>query len=154
MKALRHIAGILLATLGVMVGLGAVVELLNPASEIPQWLVGILSVVLGLLPLGGAFLLLRPTLTAPSKPCPQCGGREHKAAASLKRSHNPWLYHLGGWLLSALWGASRGTQVRCTQCDTLYVTDTRATRIAGVLLCIFLLLVLGGLIEMFSEAQR
>ncbi len=154
MKVLRHIAGILFATLGLIFVLSAGGQLVSPDSEIPLWLTGILFVVLGLLPLGGAFLLLRPTLTAPSKPCPQCGGNEHKAAASLKRSHNRWLFHLGGWLLSLLWGASRGTQVRCAQCDTLYVTDTRASRIGGVLLWIFLLLVLGGLIEILSEARR
>lgn len=154
MKALRHIAGILLAALGIVVVLSTIGQLANPDPEIALWFIVIQSVVLGLFPLGGAFLLLRPALTALGQPCPQCGGREHAPAATLRTAHNPWLYHFGGWLLSSLWGASRGTQVRCAQCDALYLTETRATRIAGVFLWIFLLLVLCGLIGVITEARR
>ena len=153
MKALKHIAGILLATVGVMFALGAVLHVFDPDPEIPLWMIGVMFVVLGLLPLGGAFALLRTTLTAPSRSCPQCGGRERQPAGVLRTSHNPWLFHFGGWLFAGLWGASREQQVRCAQCETLYLTDTRGTRIAGVLLWVFLLLVVGGVIVQMFEGR-
>ena len=112
-----------------------------------QWIVTAYSLAFGsLLLLGGAFFLLRATLIAPSRVCPQCGGTERQAAGVLRRSQNLWLLHLGGWLVASLWGASRQQQVRCCQCETLYFTDTRATRIAGVLLWVFLLLILLGVL--------
>ena len=146
MKRLKHIAGILLAVIGVMFILGAVVHVFDPDPEVPLWMVGVMFGILGLLPLGGAFSLLRATLTAPSKPCPQCGGAQRQPAGVLRKSHNRWLFHFGGWLLASLWGASREQQVRCTDCDTLYLTETRGTRIAGVLLWVVLLLWLFGII--------
>src|SRR6185436_14906914 len=141
MRVLKHIAGILLATVGVMFVLGAVVSVFNPDREVPLWMVGVMFLVLGLLPLAGAFALLRATVTAPGRPCPQCGDTERQPAGVLRTSHKPWLFHFGGWLFASLWGASREQQVRCAQCETLYMTDTRGTRIAGVLLWVFLLLV-------------
>ena len=153
MRALKHIAGIHLATVGVMFVLGAVVSVLDPDPEIPLWMVGLMFLVLGLLPLGGAFALLRVAITAPSRPCPQCGGTERQPAGVLWTSHNPWLFHLGGWLFASLWGSSREQQVRCAQCETLYMTDTRGTRIAGVLLCVFFLLVVVGVIVQHFEGR-
>lgn len=99
-------------------------------------------VVSGLLPLAGAFALLRATFTVPGKPCPQCGGTERQAAGVLRKSYNPWLFHFCGWLFAALWGARREQQVRCVQCDRLYMIETRGTRIAGVLVWVFVLLML------------
>ncbi len=132
--------------------LGAVVSVFEPDPDVPLWMAGVVFLVLGLLPLGGAFALLRVTFTAPTKSCPQCGGTERQAAGVLQRYHNPWLLHFGGWLFASLWGASREQQVRCTQCETLYMTDTRGTRIAGVLLWVFLLLVaFGAIIEQFER---
>jgi hypothetical protein len=153
MRALKHIAGILLAAVGVLFVLGALALVFNPDPEIPLWGVGVMFVVLGLLPLGGAFALLRAAVTAPSRSCPQCGGTERQAAGVLRSSHNPWLFHFGGWLFASLWGASREQQVRCVQCDKLYLTDTRATRIAGVLLWVFLLLLLFGVIAQQLEGR-
>ena len=144
MKILKHIAGILLATVGVMFSLGGIERLLHPGKDEPLWLIGVMIAVLGLLPLAGAFALLRATLTTPSRPCPQCGGKERRPAGILRSSRNPWISHLGGWLFGAVWGASRERQVRCAQCDTLYLTHTRGTRIAGVLVWIFILLILFG----------
>ena len=146
MRALKHIAGILLATVGVLFTLGAVVHVFDPDPEIPLWLVGVMFVVLGLVPLTGAFALLRTTLTVTNRCCPQCGGTERQAADLTRRSHNPWVFHFGGWLFGSLWAASREKQVRCVQCDHLYMIETRGTRIAGVLVWIFLLLVLFGVI--------
>ena len=154
MRALKHIAGILLAAVGVLFALGAVVHVFNPDPEVPLWMVGVMFVVLGLLPLGGAFALLRPTVTAPSRACPQCGGKERQAAGVLRSSHNPWFFHFGGWFFASLWGASREQQVRCIQCDKLYMTDTRGTRIAGVLLWVFLLLLLVGVIVQQFEGRQ
>jgi hypothetical protein len=153
MRALKHITGILLATIGVMFVLGAVLSLFDPDPDVPLWIVGVMFLVLGLLPLSGAFALLRATVTAPSRRCPQCGGTERQAAGVLRSSHNPWLFHFGGWLFASLWGASREQQVRCAQCETLYMTDTRSTRIAGVLLWVFLLLVVFGVIVQQFEGR-
>ncbi len=153
MRALKHIAGVLLTTVGVMFVLGAIFHLFNPEPEVPLWGVGVVIVFLGLLPLGAAFALLRRTLTAPSRPCPHCGGTERQPAGVLRRSHNPWIFHFGGWLFASLWGTSREQQVRCTKCDTLYLTDTRGTRIAGVLLWVLVLLVLFGLIVQQFEGR-
>jgi hypothetical protein len=146
MKALKHIAGVLLATIGVVFVLGAIAPLFDPDAEVPLWMVGLMLIGLGLFPLCGAFALLRATVMAPAKSCPQCRGTEWQPAGVLRSSHNPWLFHFGGWLLASLWGASREQQVRCARCETLFLTDTRGTRIAGVLLWIFLLLVLLGVI--------
>jgi hypothetical protein len=152
MKALKHTVGIFLATIGVMFVLGGIIHVFDPDPEVPLWMVGVMIVVLGLLPLGGAFALLRATVTAPSRSCPQCGGTERHAAGVLRRSHNWWLFHFGGWLFASLWGGSREQQVRCAQCDTLYLTDTRGTRIAGVLLWVFLMLV--ALLLILQEFQE
>jgi hypothetical protein len=65
--------GILLATVGVLFLLGGIVRLLHLGKGEPLWLIGAMIAVLGLLPLAGAFVLLRATLTTPSLPCPQCG---------------------------------------------------------------------------------
>lgn len=152
MRTLKHIAGIILATVGVMFVLSAVVCVFAPDPEVPMWMLGVMFVVLGLLPLGGAFALLRATVAAPGRSCPQCGGTERQPAAVLRSTRNLWLLHFGGWLLASLWGASREEQVRCAQCDTLYMTHTRATRIAGVLLWVFLLLVVfGAILQQFHE---
>lgn len=50
------------------------------------------------------------------------------------------------WLfpLSLLWGASRKQQVRCVDCDTLYLIETRGTRIAGIAFWILVLLFILG----------
>lgn len=153
MRALRHITGVLLATVGFAFVLGAVALLVDRDPELSPWMVGVTLIVFGLLPLGGAVFLLRPTLTAPSRACPQCGGTERQAAFVLRRSHNPWLFLLAGWLFASLWGASRQQQVRCCQCETLYFTDTRATRITGVLLWVFLLLILLGVLAQALKAR-
>src|SRR5436305_504910 len=120
MRALKHIMGVLLATVGFTFIIGTVALVVDRDPDLPLWIVGVMLIVLGLLPLGGAFFLLRATLTAPSRACPQCGGTERQAAGVLRRSHNLWLFHLGGWLLASLWGASRQQQVRCSECETLY----------------------------------
>ncbi len=154
MKAVNHLAGLLLATIGVIFVLGSMAHFFDPDPEMPLWMVGVMFVVLGLLPLGGAFVLLRATVTAPSKPCPQCGGKERQPAGVLRTSHNRWLFHLCGWVFASLWGASREQQVRCAQCETLYLTDTRGTRIAGVCLWVFLLLVVYAVIaQQFIERR-
>lgn len=142
MKILKHIAGILLATMGVFFVLASCALFLQPDPEAPRWTAGVIIVALGLAPLVGAFLLLRVTLTTPEKACPQCGGDTRHPAGVLQRHHNPWVFHFGGWLFASLWGASREQQVRCARCDTLYLTDTRGSRIAGVLFWIVLLLLL------------
>lgn len=139
MRAMKHIAGILLTTVGVFFLLGTFVLVFHPDPQVPLWNVGIMFLFLVLLPLWGAHALLWVKVTAPDKSCPQCGSTERQAAGLLRTSRNPWFFLLGGWLFAALWGASREQQVRCVNCDKIYWTDTRGTRITGVLLWVFLL---------------
>ncbi len=153
-KALKHIAGILLASVGVLFILSAIFLVFDTEQTAPLWTVAILVVLLGLFPLAGATLLLWPNITAPTRPCPQCGGIERTPAGLLRSTHNPWLFHFGGWLFGSLWGASREEQVRCARCEKLYLTDTRATRIAGVLVWVFLLILLFGVIAEQVEEER
>ena len=145
-KIIKHVSGILLATAGVLFVFGSVAQLLNRESEIPLWGSVAFLIFLGLAPLAGAAVLLRKAVTTPTMPCPKCGSTECQAAGVLRKSHNPWMFHFGGWLLSSLWGASREKQVRCVQCETLYLANTRGSRIAGILLWIMLLLILSGLL--------
>ncbi|MBI3881658.1 MAG: hypothetical protein HY301_16540 [Verrucomicrobia bacterium] len=145
MRALKHICGILLATAGVALVLGGIAQMLDPKLDAPWWLIVLILWLPGLLFLGGAVLLLRRSATdLPPTCCPKCGGVERAPAGVLTRSSNPWIMYLGGWLLASFWGASRQQQVRCVQCDNLYFTETRGTRIAGILLWVFLLLLLLG----------
>jgi hypothetical protein len=153
MRALKHIAGILLAAVGVLFVLALLTLVFDPDPEVPLWGVGVMFVFLALVPLGGAYALLRATVTAPGRSCPQCGGTERQAAGVLRSSHNPWLSHFGGWSFASLWGASREQQVRCVRCDQLYLTDTRGTRIAGVLLWVLHLLLLFGMIAQQLEGR-
>ncbi|GEM_PF-6441279 len=56
--------------------------------------------------------------------------------------------HLGGWFLATLWGASRGEDFRCVQCEAKFVRTTNSSLIARVLLIFFLVLIaLGALME-------
>ena len=153
MKALKHIGGILLATIGVLFVLGTIAQAFDKESEIPGWLITVMFFVLGLLPLAGAVALLRGAAELPTAQCPKCGGAEHAPAGVLTTRNNPWLFHFGGWLLASLWGASRQQQVRCVQCESLYFTQTRGGRIAGICLWVFLLLVLFGCIASFFEKR-
>ena len=154
MKALKHLAGILLAAIGVMACLGAVVDALDKRSDTPWWLSAGILVVLGLLPLAGAVALLRRSATdIPPRQCPRCGGTEHAPAGLLRSARNVWMLYVGGWLLGSLWGASREPQVRCVACDALYFTETRGTRIAGILLwVVFLLVLFAALAEHWEES--
>ena len=146
MKALRHIAGVILASVGILITLVFIYHFSALNSKAPLWAIGLLFVVLGLLPLGGAFILLRTHITAPSKPCPKCGSVERQRAVVLKMSPSWRVRYLGGWLLPALWGASRQQQFRCIQCEGLYLSDTRSSRVSSLLLWIFILIWMLGVI--------
>jgi hypothetical protein len=144
MKVIKHLSGILLATLGTAFVLASISLFFDQNPEVPMWGIAIAFLVLGLLPLFGAFLLLtQSVLNFSAVSCPKCGGAEH-APTVLPTKRNFWMMHLGGWLLGSLWGTSRGTQVRCTQCDGLYSIQTKGTRIAGILLWVVILLMLLG----------
>src|ERR1051326_4365138 len=98
-------------------------------------MVGVMFVVLGLVPLGGSFALLRATVVAPSRSCPQCGGRERQAAGVLRKSQNPWLFHFCDWLFASLWGASREQQAVATgKCK--YCGDPADTNLPSMFRCI------------------
>jgi len=151
-KALKHIAGVVLASVGVTLLLAAVMAVSEPDPEVSPWIAGAVLLALSLVPLGGASFLLWKEVKAPPKPCPKCGGTEQQPAGVLQKSHSLWLFHLCGWLVSSLWGASRKKRVRCTQCEALYMTDTRGTRVAGIILWVPLLLMVSGVIaEWFKK---
>ncbi len=144
-KALKYLAGITLATIGVVFTVGPVVDAFNPQSEWYWWMNAGMFVVLGLLPLAGAVALLKRGATEiPPRRCPRCGSPEQAPAGVLRRS-GFWV-HLLIWPLGLLWRTSRRQQVRCLQCDELYFTETRGVRIACILLWVFLLLLLLGAI--------
>jgi hypothetical protein len=87
------------------------------------------------------------------KACPRCGGTEVHSAGVLRRHVNPWVFFLGGWLISLLWSGSRKEEVRCAQCDTVFQRPTRASRIAWALLILVVLLMLLGLWAGLSGGQ-
>ena len=154
MKALKHVAGIVLATIGIGFALGSVGDALDGASDTPLWWNAGIFVVLGLAPLAGAVILLRRSATElPPRQCPNCGSTERAQAGVLTKPQTTWLMHSGGWLLASLWGASREQQVRCVQCDGLYFTETRGTRIASIFLWVFLLLMLIGAVARHFEEK-
>lgn len=142
MRVIRHIAGLLVGTFGALFLLGALSLILDRDHDAPVWMTCLMFFSLGVLPLLGAFALLKPTLIPPERSCPRCSSLQRQPAGVLLRTHNPWIFHFGGWLFSSLWGASREQQVRCTECDKLYMIETKGTRIAGAILWIFFLLVI------------
>jgi hypothetical protein len=145
MGALKHIAEILLAAVGAAFALGAVVAGFEPGSGTPFWAVAVLFIFFGLAPLVGAWFLLRTSIMAPIKMCPQCGDAKRLPSVAFRKSRSRALIHLGG-LLAALWGASRESQFRCAQCNTLYLADTRSARVARVVFWVFLPLVVLGVV--------
>lgn len=141
MKILKNVGGILLGVIGAEFLVSGMVEVISPRSQVSGGVIAIIF-LLGLLLSAGAVALLKRSVTElrPAQ-CTNCGSAEQAPAGVLRRSHNPWLYHLCGWMIASLWGSSRQQQVRCVQCETLYFTETRATRIAGILLWVFILFV-------------
>ena len=144
MRALRHLAGILVATVGAAFLFGVPLAALEEGSDTPWWSLVGFFIVLGVLPMWLAIFLLRPSLkTIPVKPCPKCGKTEQTEAGLLVRSNNYLMHQLGGWVFATLWGASREQQVRCLNCDTLFFCETRGSKINGIALWVFVLLLLG-----------
>jgi Na+/melibiose symporter-like transporter len=87
MKALKYLAGITLATIGVVFTVGPVVDVFNPQSEWYWWMNAGMFVVLGLLPLAGAVALLKRSATEiPPRRCPRCGRPEQAPAEVLESS--------------------------------------------------------------------
>ena len=144
--ALRHIGGILLAAIGALFTIGTIAAIAEPDPEFPAWSVAIMLVLFALLPLVGAFFLLRRSLGAPPRNCPKCAADQRRACFGLMKERSFWLFHAAGWILAALWGASREERVECLACSTVYETHTRSTRIAGVLLWVFVLLIAFGVL--------
>jgi hypothetical protein len=139
MKALKHMAGIALATAGLSFWIGALILMFDRESDVPPSGAILFFIVLGIIPLGGAVALLRGPFTEPPRPCPQCGGTKHRAAG-VHRS------------VRGLWEASREREVCCLTCNTRYLTATKASRIAGILFWILLLMILfRALIQLFQE---
>jgi hypothetical protein len=103
---------------------------------------------------GSAFFVRRIEhfMAGDNQACPKCGGKEVQPAGILRRHVNPWAMFLGGWVLSLLWSGSRKEEVRCVGCDTIFQRPTRASRVAWVLLIVFILLVLLGLWAQLSGA--
>src|SRR5260370_28171534 len=86
------------------------------------------------------FSRIRTRMAENEQACPKCGGRDVQPAGVLTRHVNPWAFYFGGWLFSLLWSGSRKAEVRCVGCDTVVQCSTRASKIARVLLVMFILL--------------
>ena len=154
MKTLKHLLGLLLEAFGCLFLLGAIGNAIEPDSELPFWLLEGVLIFLGALLSAGGYALLRSKLSQPTNPCPKCGGDKYQQAGVLVRSHNAWFAHFGGWLFAALWGASRERQVRCNQCEALYFTQTRGSRIAGIGLWVFILMIaIAILVELLMDGS-
>ena len=154
MKAVKYIAGILLATFGVFVVIGAVELFAAPDPQIPSWAIWALLIILGLPSLAGAFFLLRSSIIAPGKPCPGCGSMENKLSNTLQRRGGWWAIPVAGWISWALWRSSRGQIVRCVQCETVYTTHTRGTRIAQIFFLIFMLIFCFGIAAAYFQGGQ
>lgn len=154
MKALRYIGGVLLATLGVLWTLVPLTFFFGPTPKTLVWTDAVIFVVLGLPTLGAGYALLRATLNAPCRPCPQCGSGERQPAVVLRKFFNPWRFVILNFLiLEGLWVVSRDVKVRCTQCETRYMTDTRTIRIVRIVFWAFVLTCIGGLTVQILDPQ-
>jgi hypothetical protein len=152
MRALKHVAGILLATIGVAFTMGAIALLLDK-EPLDAFFV-VTFVLLAVVPLVCSFLLLRRKPgELPSRQCPTCGSTQHTQAGVLTPHTRLWLIPLVGWAMAALWGGSRPRQIRCSQCDTLYFAQTGASHLAGIVLWIFILLTLLGAIAYIFDIK-
>lgn len=155
LKTLRYFVGIFLATLGVRGVFAAVSHVIQPSSKTSVGWNEVLMMGLGILLLVGAFILLRPTVTAPSKPCPKCGGRGQKAAAAVPRPRGRWRAFFGVRGFPVIWGSSFDPEVRCTQCETQYVLGTKISRFVDIVFLVIIFLLLWSLIgEPLVMGQR
>jgi hypothetical protein len=142
MALARYVIGVLLTATGLFFGLGALSYVAQPDPEIATWGVVVMIVVFGFLPLLVAFALLRPSLIRAAKPCPQCGSAVYQLADILRRYIRWWVVFVPGWPLISLWSLSRERQVRCGQCEWLYLSPSMGTRTFRVLFWAFALIAL------------
>jgi DNA-directed RNA polymerase subunit RPC12/RpoP len=70
--------------------------------------------------------------------CPQCGSLKNQPAISLQSSVNPLAMHFGGLIVSTLFSASRQQRMRCLDCGKFYLTTTKSSRVALIVLVIVL----------------
>jgi hypothetical protein len=135
MKTLRHLGGILLGSIALLFGVGFLWATFDPQPDLPRWKALLFALTLGGLPGLCAAGLLKSSITVVrQRCCPGCGSDEQAPAGLMLKRSNWWAREFGGVILASLWGASREKQVRCVRCDHLYFTETRGTRIAGILL--------------------
>jgi hypothetical protein len=147
MKLLKSVAGFVLASIGILCVLGCIDLLFRPHRSAPWWAIGLEFIFLGVLPLVGGFFLLRSRFTSHA-PCPNCGSLDRERTISL-RNRRRSISHFAGWLLPALWRASRQSQYRCTHCDSPYFSESRSSRITRFFLWIFIsLIILGWALEL------
>ena len=99
MRTLKHIGGILFASVSVVMLLSSIDFLVHPDPGVPLWLAILMLVGFGLIPMRGAWALLRHTMTAQAKPCPHCGDTDRVEAGVLLKRHNPWMAHFVDGLL-------------------------------------------------------
>jgi hypothetical protein len=137
MNKLRHLGGILLGAVGLLFFIGFLADTVDPQTGLSRTGSLWFFITLGCFPLICAALLLKKSVLGfRHRRCPSCDSEERAPAGLLVTGRSWWAHQFGGWILGSLWGASREKQVRCVQCDTLYFTETRGTRIAGVILWI------------------
>ncbi len=93
-------------------------------------------------------------MAADDQVCPKCGGKTVQPAGVLRRHVSPWMFFLGGWVLSLLWSGSRKEEVRCLQCDTVFQRSTRMSKVAWVLFLAVVGLILLGLWAELSGGEE
>ena len=155
MKALKYIGGVLIATIGVLFTLGSIGLAFDRESDVPMW-ASALACLVGLIAIGGAVALFKTIPREISASCcPKCGGTEQAPAGIMKESCPFWSFPLLLWLfpLPFLWEGSRKQQVRCIQCDALYLTEKRHRYVIAIIFWITALLGVVGMIVHYSERQ-
>jgi hypothetical protein len=153
MKRLQHVVGFILVSVGVLFAIGFVDLLFKPNLKSPWWAYGIGFIILGVIPFLGGFFLLRSHL-ASRAPCPNCGGVDRERTTSLRARRRWSTFYLGGWIIPALWRASKKSEFRCAGCQTFYLSETGSSRITKFFLWGFIFLVVLGWMLELSNAQR
>ena len=149
-RGLKRLGGIVLAAVGMIFALSFLALLFRHAG-FPWWSIVVGFVLLSVAPFSGAYFLLKDEIQAPSKSCPKCGAVERAPCLSLRKSRSFLPYYVFGWLLTALWKASKEEEFRCLSCETVYFSDSKSTRISSLALCVFVLMIVFGWVLVIVE---
>ena len=150
-RAIKQLIAVTLIGIGGLCGLSLLVGLREPEYRKVPSIIALDFCAASLLPILLGVVLLRGRNSEPRQDaCPKCGSAESRPTLHLRRPRRSllWLHAgLDGWLISALWRASRKTQVRCAQCESLYHVKTSGSQTAAAVLWFICLECVLGLIR-------